>query len=80
MAEEASAVSVRLPTVALLGAPCDIHQPMAATSFLSSGVLPSLGMKSVRPGMRLTRWKRSEAEGFPGVITRPLEPPFISVS
>src|SRR5258708_32045122 len=29
-----SAVSVRLPTVAVLGAPCDIHQPMAAISFL----------------------------------------------
>ena len=79
-AEEASAVSFKLPTVALLGAPCDIHQPMAAISFLLSGVLPSLGMKSELSGDRSTRRMRSEAEGLPGMITGPLEPPFIRVS
>jgi hypothetical protein len=42
--------------------------------------LAGLGWTDGRNGVRLTRRKRSEAEGFPGVITRPLEPPFISVS
>ena len=80
MALVSAAASLRLPTRALLGAPCWIQTPTAAISFLFSGVLPSLGMKSLLSGVRLTRWNRSDPARLPATITGPLEPPFMIVS
>ncbi len=80
MALASAAASFSEPTVAVAGAPALIQAPTAAISFLLSGVLPSLGMKSPESGVRFTRWNRSDPPGLPATITGPLEPPFIRVS
>ena len=72
----ASGVIFRQETLALRGAPWAIHQLMAASSGLLSGVLPSLGMYLGLSAGRLTRCSRVLLAGSPATSEGPLRPPW----